>query len=161
MYFKKSLRGSDILVYKGYEFYKKREQSDGTIHWRCKMYEKCHCHARVVTYHDTMVNDTNAIHNHKSDEEEEEEEDTDDSEADDDDDDDDDDEDDEEEDDEEKDDEDDEDDNDDKDDDDGDDAEDVDADEEEEEEETDCNSEPKLKRLKPGVYYYYPKFKYV
>jgi FLYWCH zinc finger domain len=66
MHFKKSSRGSTILQHQGHEFYRKRELRNGCVLWKCKMYEKCRCSARITTCHGTITDQKNAIHNHKA-----------------------------------------------------------------------------------------------
>ena len=42
-------KGKQSVLHKQYEFVKHREYANGTIQWRCKLYQKSRCQARMTT----------------------------------------------------------------------------------------------------------------
>jgi len=52
------------VIHKQYEFVKYREYANGTIQWRCRLYQKTRCHARLTTKGHDIVSDCDPEHNH-------------------------------------------------------------------------------------------------
>ena len=42
-------KGKQSILHKQYEFVKHRRYANGAIQWRCKLYQKSHCPARLTT----------------------------------------------------------------------------------------------------------------
>ncbi|CAK8689672.1 unnamed protein product [Clavelina lepadiformis] len=57
-------KGRQSVLQKQYEFVKHREYANGTIQWRCKLYQKSRCQARITTEGDQIITDADAEHNH-------------------------------------------------------------------------------------------------
>jgi len=56
-------KGKQMVLRKQFEFVKHREYGNGTIQWRCKLYQKCRCQARITTDGDDIVS-VDPEHNH-------------------------------------------------------------------------------------------------
>jgi len=52
------------VIHKQYEFVKRREYANGTIQWRCRLYQKSRCQARLTTKGHDIVSDCDPEHNH-------------------------------------------------------------------------------------------------
>jgi hypothetical protein len=57
-------KGKQSVIHKQYEYVKHREYVNGTIQWRCKMYQKYKYQARITTKNDEVVGDFSPEHNH-------------------------------------------------------------------------------------------------
>ncbi|CAK8676645.1 unnamed protein product [Clavelina lepadiformis] len=57
-------KGKQSVLHKQYEFVKHREYANGTIQWRCKLYQKSRCQVRITTEGDQIITDADAEHNH-------------------------------------------------------------------------------------------------
>jgi len=56
-------KGKQSVIHKQYEFVKHREYANGTIQWRCRLYQKSRCHARLTTKGHDIVSDCDPEHN--------------------------------------------------------------------------------------------------
>lgn len=59
-----SNRGKQTLIWKGFEYWKERENVNGTTTWRCIRHQRLSCKARVVTGHGRVVGVRQPDHNH-------------------------------------------------------------------------------------------------
>jgi len=57
-------KGKQSVLHKQYEFVKRRHYANGTIQWRCKLYQKSHCPARLTADGDQIVSNADPEHNH-------------------------------------------------------------------------------------------------
>jgi len=64
MEFVKSSRGGDILIHRGYPFWRHSTFADNTTVWRCKMRKRHNCRAYVLSKNDQVTNDSHALHVH-------------------------------------------------------------------------------------------------
>jgi hypothetical protein len=59
-----SQKGTDTLLYRGFDFWKKNILPSGDIVWRCSKFMKFKCHATVVTRGEVVVRNREPEHNH-------------------------------------------------------------------------------------------------
>jgi hypothetical protein len=59
-----SSKGRATLIYRNFEYWKERDNSSGTITWRCKFHQRFQCKARVITAGDRVVSDRQPDHTH-------------------------------------------------------------------------------------------------
>jgi len=61
--FRKSIKGRDVLVHGGYEYWNGKKYVRGNTIWNCTFSRKTKCRARVTT-RDGMISKEKCIHNH-------------------------------------------------------------------------------------------------
>ena len=59
-----STKGKQTLLYRGFEYVRECTNVNGSKSWRCRMYQKMKCKARVVTRGSTIVSETQPDHTH-------------------------------------------------------------------------------------------------
>jgi len=59
-------KGRCCILHGQCEFVKHRQYANGSIQWRCKLYQKSKCPARITTRADTVVGRSGPEHNHGS-----------------------------------------------------------------------------------------------
>jgi len=57
-------KGKQSVIHKQHEFVKHREYVNGIIQWRCRLYQKSRCHARLTTKGHDIVSDCDPENNH-------------------------------------------------------------------------------------------------
>jgi len=50
-----STKGRPTAIYKNFEYFKVRENKNGDVYWRCKMYQSYKCKALFKTSEDRIV----------------------------------------------------------------------------------------------------------
>lgn len=60
-----SERGNRTLIYRGYEFWKKKVLTSGHVVWRCSKYRVCKCKAVIVANELVVIKNINADHTHE------------------------------------------------------------------------------------------------
>jgi len=63
--FGKSERGKPTVIYRGFEYWKKKENVSGTISWRCHQFQRLNCKATLVTSGNRVVSDRQPDHTHE------------------------------------------------------------------------------------------------
>jgi len=59
-----STKGRPTVIYKNFEYGKVRENQNGEIYWRCKMYFSLKCKAHLKTLNNRIITNENQEHNH-------------------------------------------------------------------------------------------------
>lgn len=57
--------GQDTVIYRGFEYWKKRENICGTTAWRCREYKRLKCKATIVTSGKRVVGERQPAHSHE------------------------------------------------------------------------------------------------
>jgi hypothetical protein len=58
-------RGRKTLIYRGFEYWRKRDNVNGTVAWRCSCYERFNCKATIVTQRERIVSERQPDHTHE------------------------------------------------------------------------------------------------
>jgi len=61
-----SQKGKTTVVYRGYEFWKKKSLISGSVVWRCVKYRSCKCKAYLVTKGDILAGSRQVEHSHEN-----------------------------------------------------------------------------------------------
>lgn len=61
-----SVKGCKTALYRNYEYVKVRDNKNGGVYWRCKMYQKYKCKAHLTTMGDSIINGQDREHTHQS-----------------------------------------------------------------------------------------------
>lgn len=60
-----STKGRQTVIYRNFEYVKVRENKNGEIYWRCKMYQIYKCNAHLKTLQDRIVSNKDEEHTHQ------------------------------------------------------------------------------------------------
>lgn len=66
--FGRSSRGQKTLIYRNFEYLKDCDNVCGTVSWRCRMYQRFKCKARLITNGDRVVSNRQSEHTHEGNE---------------------------------------------------------------------------------------------